>query len=95
MRPADISWKVAPNSLEPLEAKVHVFCAPLDMSPKRFEELVQPLSDEGWRQAGRVHFKRDCERFLAGSEMLPEILGVLLDVKPPSSVVWCDKRAEP
>jgi hypothetical protein len=61
MRPADILWKVAPNSTEPLEGKVPVFCAPLNMSPKWLEELVQPVSDDGWQQAGRVHFKQDRE----------------------------------
>ena len=95
MKPADFMWNDAPNGLKPAERDVQVFCAPLDVSARRLEELVQPLSEDEWRRGGRFHRARDRSRFLAGRGTLREILGVLLNVKPASLVFAYGKFGKP
>jgi 4'-phosphopantetheinyl transferase len=84
MRPTDVLWNTPPSGLNSVGGDVHVFCASLDVPPNRLEELVQPLSDNEWQRADRLHSQRDRQRFLAGRGTLREILGVLLNVKPAS-----------
>lgn len=84
MRPVNVLWNDAPRGLKPVEGAVHVFCAPLDVAPKRLAELVQPLSDDERQRAGKFHRERDRQRFLAGRGTLREILSVLLNVNPAS-----------
>jgi len=86
MKTSDVRWNAAPNGLKLAEGDVHVFCAPLDVPPERFEELLQPLSYDEWQRAGRFHRGRDRERFLAGRGALREILGMFLNVNPASFV---------
>jgi 4'-phosphopantetheinyl transferase len=86
MSSANVSWKAAPGGLTLVEGDVHVFCASLDVTPGRLEELVQALSDDEWQRAARFRLQRDRQRFLAGRGTLREVLGTLLKVKPASLV---------
>ena len=95
MKPANFLWDTAPGGLKPVEGEVHVFCAALDVPPRRLEELGQFLSADERQRAGRFHQERDHQRFLAGRGLLREILGVLLQMPPASLVFSYGKFGKP
>lgn len=82
MKPVNFLWDAAPGGLKPMVGEVLVFCAALDVPPKRLNALAPSLSDDERQRAGRFHRESDRQRFLAGRGLLREILGALLQMPP-------------
>ncbi len=61
-------------------SEVHVWLAPLDQL--HVSQLAQTLSEEELARAGRFHFRRDRERFIACRSLLRTILSRYLCVEP-------------
>ena len=75
-------WKTAPAGLEPANGNVHVFCAALDLPPRRLLQLTAALSEDECERARRVRAERDRQRFLSGRGTLRELLGACARVEP-------------
>ena len=72
------TWQTT-NSPPPLRpGEVHLWRARLDPTPA----LLETLSPEEWMRAGRLHFERDRDRFLAARGLVRTILGSYLEVDP-------------
>src|SRR6267378_2713952 len=81
MKP-EIRFKPPPEDLQLTDGDVHVFCAALDQSLARMEQLAETLSADEHQRAARFHFEKDKNHYVAGRGMLREILGRLLGVEP-------------
>jgi 4'-phosphopantetheinyl transferase len=71
-----------PGNLKLIKDEIHVFCALLDLPPRRIERLAETLSIDEHEKAARFYFERDRTRYLAGRGILREILAWLLRASP-------------
>jgi len=65
-----------------LTARVDVWFAPLDASPTLLESLRGHLSRDELARAGRFHFARDRDRYVAGRGLLRALLGERIGAQP-------------
>lgn len=72
------NWQPARQPTPLRAGEVHLWRAPLEASP----ELRETLSAAEWVRAGKYHFARDRERFIASRGLLRSILGGYLDAEP-------------
>ena len=73
-------WKTVMEHPELRAGEVHVWRA--DLANTNIPDRGQFLSPEECIRAGRFHFERDRERFIAGRSLLRTILGRYLDLPP-------------
>lgn len=78
----EILFDPAPEKLRLTAGEIHVFCALLDQPSGQIDRLTRTLSEDERARAGRFHFQKDMNRFVAGRGTLREILGQMLDVEP-------------
>ncbi len=76
------SWLEAPPRPHLGPGTVHVWRAPLDLDAGRLAELRLLLSDDEARRAGRFHFERDRNHFVAARGQLRLVLSRYLDAEP-------------
>jgi 4'-phosphopantetheinyl transferase len=95
MKPANVMWPPAPDSLKPVAGVVNVFGATLDVSAERRETLAQSLSPDEWQRAKRFHLARDRDRFIAGRGTLRVILATQLDCPSDRLVFAYGKFGKP
>ena len=72
-------WQTAPTQLRLSAGEVHLWRAELSGLA---EQLGESLSPAEWIRAGRYHFERDRERFIAARGLVRTILGRYLGVEP-------------
>ena len=72
------NWQSARRPAPLRAGEVHLWRAPLEPTP----ELGGTLSPSEWIRAGRFHFARDRERFIATRGLLRSILSEYLDTDP-------------
>lgn len=70
-----IDWEDAPANLELVGGELHVWQASLDLTARRMEGLFHGLSSDEHERAGRFHFEKDREDFVAARGILRELLG--------------------
>ena len=75
-------WPPFPDELTLGPAEVHVVCASVDLSGQRLRDLTGTLSQDELERAGRFHFHRDRDRFIARRGLLRELLGLHLQTAP-------------
>jgi 4'-phosphopantetheinyl transferase len=75
-------WPPFPTELTLGPAEVHVVCASVDLSGQRLRDLAATLSQDELERAGRFHFHRDRDRFIARRGLLRELLGLHLQTAP-------------
>lgn len=61
---------------------VHVWVADLDPDASRMKRCMQNLSLDERERAGKFHFQRDRDRFIAARGLLRSILGRYLQIEP-------------
>jgi 4'-phosphopantetheinyl transferase len=75
-------WSLPTNQRQLDNNNVHVWAVDLNKSTERIFSLHQTLSSDEQDRAGRFHFERDRNRFIAGRGILREILGSYLETTP-------------
>ena len=75
-------WSPAPASLHLAPNDVHVWLAPLDVSPRLLEALAATLSAEEQARADRFYFQRDRRRSVCARGILRDILARYLNCDP-------------
>jgi 4'-phosphopantetheinyl transferase len=73
-----IVWSSPPKALDLCEKEIHVWRASLECAPELARQLKSSLSDDEIVRAGRLHFVRDREFFIAGRGILRELAGAYL-----------------
>jgi 4'-phosphopantetheinyl transferase len=91
----DTRWLSAPRDLKLAADAVHVFCATLDLFPRRMKQLAATLSADEQLRAARFHFERDRNRFVAARGQLREILGQFLEIAPGQIIFSYGERGKP
>jgi len=77
-----VSW-LAPPELPVLNnEEVHVWRVPLEMTPYHLKALERLLSADESDRAGRFHFQKDRDHFVAARGILRSILGRYLKTNP-------------
>lgn len=84
---ADI-WRVPPPSPTLTWSDIHLWCASLDQSTERREQLGQTLSADEQAKADRFRFERDRHHFIVARGILRALLGQYLDLDP-ASIQFC------
>jgi len=74
MRNFTWEWSDPPENIALLPDQVHVWRAVLDQTPAQLARLRESLSEDELERAGRFHFKRDRDHFIAARGGLRDIL---------------------
>lgn len=77
-----VAWSAPPRSLGGGSGEVHVWRAALDADSNYLEALRQTLAQDERDRAGRFHFAKDRDRFIAARGILRSILGRYLRRDP-------------
>ena len=88
-------WHAPNNNLRLVEHQAHVWCADLDLSTARVEQLHQLLSPDESERACRFHFERHRRRYIVGRGLLRCILSKYLDTDPRSIEFEYAPRGKP
>jgi 4'-phosphopantetheinyl transferase len=87
-----ILWPTAPGSLRLAPDEVHVWAAPLEVSPEVRARLAAALSADERERAAQFKFENLRQRFKAGRGVLRELLGRYLDTDPAVlKLVYADR----
>lgn len=81
------SWYSVPQPLVLSHGEVHVWRLSLAPNPATLRDMSELLNDEERRRAGRFHFTRDRDRFVAARGSLRLLLGGYLN-RPPNAVCF-------
>ncbi|MBR8838429.1 MAG: 4'-phosphopantetheinyl transferase superfamily protein [Stigonema ocellatum SAG 48.90 = DSM 106950] len=84
----DRLWTPAPANLVLSKDEVHVWCASLDQSASRFQQLTKTLSQDEQLRADRFRFEKHRQRFIIGRGVLRAILGRYMNIEP-SQLRFC------
>ncbi|OGQ77556.1 MAG: hypothetical protein A3F90_11835 [Deltaproteobacteria bacterium RIFCSPLOWO2_12_FULL_60_19] len=79
---ADSPWNGPPEFIDLLPDEVHVWRAPLSVSPSQLQTLAPILAAAERQRAERFHFEKDRGEFIAGRAMLRTLLGRYLHREP-------------
>ena len=77
-----VVWSLPPKVFDLCEEEVHVWRASLECAPELARQLESTLSDDETNRAGRLHFVRDREFFIAARGILRELTGAYLKRAP-------------
>jgi 4'-phosphopantetheinyl transferase len=77
-------WQSPPLTLVSSADEVHVWRASLNRPHDGLQRLQSTLSPDECERAGRFHFERHRQDFIAARGMLREILGLYLNAEPAS-----------
>ena len=80
--PSQISWSLPPAGFTLGLDQIHVWAAPLDLSPDDLDELASMLSAAERERAMRFRFDLHRNRFIAGRGLLRAALGQYLNTQP-------------
>lgn len=78
-----MDWEDAPAHVELLEGDLHVWQASLDLTAPRMERLFHCLSFDEHERAGRFHFEKDREDFVAARGILRELVSMYVGLPAP------------
>ncbi|HUD83302.1 MAG TPA: 4'-phosphopantetheinyl transferase superfamily protein [Candidatus Saccharimonadales bacterium] len=78
----DISWPAPPAGWQLESDNIHVWAASVRVSPRTLTGLAATLCAAERQRAGRFHFQRDRDRFIAGRGTLRCVLGCYLRARP-------------
>ena len=84
----DTLWLPAPANLVLSRDEVHVWCASLDQSASRVQQLAKTLSVDEQLRADRFRFEQHRQHFIVARGVLRAILGRYMDIEPPQ-VQFC------
>ena len=79
---ASVSWLAPPERLMINDGEVHIWRAALEMTPPQLTSMVHILSADELSRAGRYHFPKDRDCFIAARGLLRTILGRYVDKNP-------------
>jgi len=82
------TWRVPPATLTLSGDQVHVWRADLDQPPSQMDRFLRTLSADERARAGRFHFQKDREHFIAARGALRAILGLYLN-RAPQCLSFC------
>jgi 4'-phosphopantetheinyl transferase len=77
-----LHWQQAIPGAKIHSNQVQVWCVSLDLSDRQRERMLGMLSADEVARAGRFHFEKDLNRFIAARGILRNILGLYLGEKP-------------
>lgn len=95
MNNARRTWPDAPERPVAVEGEVHVWLVGLDRDEASLRELSGLLSADELERAGRFHFRRDQDHFVAARGALREILGRYAGVAPRLLRFSYEKHGKP
>lgn len=78
----DPAWGMPPAEPALTDRDVHVWCAALDRPTTQIEWLTNLLAQDERTRAGRFHFAKDRNHYIASRGLLRSILGRYLQVAP-------------
>jgi 4'-phosphopantetheinyl transferase len=88
-------WPMPPRGLGLGGNDVHIFCATLDLFPRRMKQLAAMLSEDEKNRASRFRFEHDRNRFIAARGQLREIIGHFLETDPKQITFSYGERGKP
>ena len=77
-----INWPPGPQNPQLASGTVHVWAAALDAGPERLAACARLLAADERERAGRFHFARDRDAYIAGRGMLRLLIGRYLARAP-------------
>jgi 4'-phosphopantetheinyl transferase len=72
----------APANLSLANDDIHIWCASLEVPISRTRMLLNTLSPDERKRAGRFHFAKDRKHFIVGRGILRTLLGKYLAIEP-------------
>ena len=76
------AWVAPPGNLSLPENEVHVWLASLEQPEAVMLQLKQTLSFDELNRAGKFHFEKDRDYYMAARGLLRSLLGRYLDIQP-------------
>src|SRR6266853_4475007 len=82
MPDSEQAWNAPPDNLSLPENEVHVWLASLAQPEVVMLQLKQTLSHDELIRAGKFHFDKDRDYYMAARGLLRSLLGRYLDMQP-------------
>jgi len=89
------AWQLAPDEPNLGQSDVHIWMAWLDLAGSRTDNIAAALADDELERAGRFHFERDRNRYIAGRGLLRQILGRYLKQNPAQLLLIYGPNGKP
>jgi 4'-phosphopantetheinyl transferase len=88
-------WHKPPRTLRLAEREVHVWRSSLDLAPECLGVLWQTLAEDDRQRAGRFHFPKDRNHFVAARGRLRVLLGRYAGLPPEDAQFRYGPRGKP